>query len=104
MTIRARSQIRGQSNLLSKYSYVRMTRHGRYHSTRTVIRRGARMRMISRRENEGVVIGDNIYVTVLDIHEDHVRLAISSPNDLPSYREETLYWEEADEPRELQLQ
>lgn len=62
------------------------------------------MRLISRRQNEGVVIGDDIYVTVLDIHEDHVRLAISSPNDCPSYREETLYWEETRQPRELQLQ
>jgi carbon storage regulator CsrA len=59
------------------------------------------MRMISRRENEGVVIGDDVFVTVLDIHEDHVRLAISSPNIFPPYREETLYWV-AGERRELQ--
>lgn len=61
------------------------------------------MRIFSRRENEGVVIGENIHVTVLDIYEDHVRLAISSPNDIPTYREETLYWEEAPERFELQL-
>ena len=62
------------------------------------------MQMISRRENEGVVIGDNIYITVLDIHEDHVRLAISSPNCFPTYREETVYLEEKEEFRALQLQ
>ena len=53
--------------------------------------------------NEGVAIGDDIHVTVLDIHKDHVRLAISSPNDEPSYREETLYWEPTQANRELQL-
>jgi hypothetical protein len=38
-----------------------------------------------------LIIGDDIHVTVLDIHEDHVRLGISSPNDFPSYWEQTLY-------------
>ena len=58
---------------------------------------------LTRQVNEGLVIGDDIHVTVLDIHEDHVRLAISSPNDEPSYREETLYWEPAPASREMQL-
>ena len=57
------------------------------------------MHFISRRENEGIIIGDDIHVTVLEIHDDHVRLAINSPNDQPSYREETLFLEHA----ELQL-
>ena len=60
--------------------------------------------MISRRVNEGLVIGEEIHVTVLDICEDHVRLAISSPNDMPSYWEQTLYWEHEESPHELQLQ
>ena len=55
------------------------------------------MQMITRRVNEGLVIDNEIHVTVLDICQDYVRLAISSPNDTPSYREETLYWEEAEE-------
>lgn len=62
------------------------------------------MQRIFLRENEGVVIGDDIYVTVLDIHEDRVRLAISSPNRFPSYREETLYLEQTEEFSALQLQ
>jgi carbon storage regulator CsrA len=55
----------------------------------------AQMQMITRRVNEGLVIQDNIHVTVLDICQDYVRLAISSPNNSPPYREETLYWDDA---------
>ena len=62
------------------------------------------MHLISRRENEGVVIGDHIYVTVLEIREDHVRMSISSPNTRPFYREETLYVDRAEDLCELQLQ
>ena len=46
---------------------------------------------IWRCENEAVAIGE-IVVTVLEVRDDHVRLAISSPRSTPSYREETLYW------------
>ena len=61
------------------------------------------MQFISRREHEGIIIGDDIHVTVLEIREGHVRLAINSPNDTPPYREETLYLERAGYARELQL-
>lgn len=69
------------------------------------------MRVISRRENEGVVIGDEVFVTVLEIRENQVRVAIASRLGTPSYWEETLHWaprrdeegdEEADE-AELEL-
>jgi carbon storage regulator CsrA len=59
--------------------------------------RGGEMQMITRRVNEGLVIENDIHVTVLDICQDYVRIAISSPNNTPPYREETLYWEEAEE-------
>ena len=62
------------------------------------------MQVISRRVNEGLIIGENIFVKVLDVQEDHVRLGISSPNDYPSYWEETLYCEPAETAQELQLQ
>ena len=62
------------------------------------------MHLISRRENEGVVIGDHIYVTVLEIREDHVRMSISSSDTCPFYREETLYLDRAENLCELQLQ
>ncbi len=61
------------------------------------------MQIISRQENEGLVIGDDITVTVLKIRETEVRLAISSPSDSPSYWEETLYWEQARSTQELQV-
>jgi carbon storage regulator CsrA len=59
--------------------------------------RGGEMQMITRRVNEGLVIGNDIHVTVLDISRDNVRLAISSPNNTPSYWEQTLYWEDAEQ-------
>lgn len=61
------------------------------------------MKVFSRRENEGLVIGDDITVTVLQIRKDHVRLAISCPRLTPSYWEETLFLDLAEQPSELQL-
>ena len=51
------------------------------------------MHVLTRRVNEGVVIGPSLHVTVLEIHEDHVRLAFSCPDPTPSYWEEVLYVE-----------
>ena len=64
------------------------------------------MQVITRRVNEGLVIGNDIHVTVLDICPDRVRLAISAPHNNPSYWEQELVWNEAPEesPRELLLQ
>lgn len=61
------------------------------------------MKLISRRENESLVIGEDIFVTVLEIRADRVRLAISSPRSTPSYREETLFLQTQDQPVELLL-
>jgi carbon storage regulator CsrA len=61
------------------------------------------MKIISRRENEGLVIGDDISVTVLQIKHDHVRLAVSCPRLTPSYWEETLFVETAEKPGALEL-
>jgi carbon storage regulator CsrA len=62
------------------------------------------MRIYSRREGEGLVIHDDIHVTVLKIQQTEVRLAISSPREIPSYREETLCWEPAERSAQLQYQ
>tara|TARA_B110000014_G_C19927471_1_gene479807 strand:+ start:443 stop:733 length:291 start_codon:yes stop_codon:yes gene_type:complete len=62
------------------------------------------MQVVSCRVNEGLVIDHEISVTVLDVQETHVRLGISSPNQTPSYREETLFCESAEPAAELQLQ
>lgn len=51
------------------------------------------MQIISRRENEAIVIGNDIVVTVLEFEDDFVRLAIESPNEEPSYREEVIHLE-----------
>lgn len=61
------------------------------------------MHVISRCENQALVIGDDIIVTVLNIREDHVRLAISSPHDTPSYWEQDLYLQQDEQPVELAL-
>lgn len=55
------------------------------------------MHVITREVNQGLVIDNRIQVTVLDVREDRVRLAITSPDDIPSYWEETLYLEPAEE-------
>ena len=51
------------------------------------------MQIISRRENEAIVIGDDILVTVLEVEDDFVRLAIESPHEEPSYREQVIHLE-----------
>jgi carbon storage regulator CsrA len=62
------------------------------------------MQVISRRVNEGLVIGDDIFVTVLDVFQNEVRLGISSPNMSPAYWEETLHWEPEEAAEELHVQ
>ena len=45
--------------------------------------------------NEGLVIGESIVVTVLEIDGDHVRISISDPQNDPPYWEQTVYCGEA---------
>lgn len=52
------------------------------------------MQIISRRANEGVVINDDIEITVLEVHQDHVRLGCYSPRHTPTYWEQDLYCSE----------
>ncbi|MFO1023480.1 MAG: carbon storage regulator [Planctomycetales bacterium] len=49
------------------------------------------MHVMTRCENQGIVIDNDITVTVLSVREDHVRLAIYSPRHTPVYREADLY-------------
>ena len=53
------------------------------------------MNVISRREHESVVIGDDLVITVLEVANDRVRLAIETSD--AGYREETLFWSGANE-------
>ena len=60
------------------------------------------MNVISCRENERVVIGDDVVITVLEVANDRVRLGINSPHE--GYREETLFLPESDnQTRTLEL-
>jgi carbon storage regulator len=45
---------------------------------------------ISRGKNEAIVINDSVIVTVIEITEDQVRLAIEHPDDTAVRRGETL--------------
>jgi carbon storage regulator len=49
------------------------------------------MLVLSRRQSETIVIGDNIRVQVLEISGGRVRLAIEAPSSIPVDREEI--WE-----------
>ena len=48
---------------------------------------GTAMHIFTRQVNEGVVIGDDIRVTILEVGEDFVRLSVSSEGDAPHYEE-----------------
>lgn len=54
------------------------------------------MKVLTRQVNESVAIGDDIHVTVLEVGEDFVRLAVSSEGDAPSYEEYVLAARTAD--------
>ena len=49
------------------------------------------MRVYTRGVDEGLVVGSNVQVNVLEVQTDCVRLAIIDPDASPTYREEVLY-------------
>jgi len=49
------------------------------------------MLVIPRKKGEGIVIGDEIIVTVVEIREDKVRLGVDCPKEVPFHRGEV--WE-----------
>ncbi len=46
------------------------------------------MLVLSRKENEGIVIGDGIVVRVMGIEDGRVRLGIEAPREVSIHREE----------------
>lgn len=46
------------------------------------------MLVLSRRHDETIIIGDNIEITVLDVHGGKVRLGINAPADVSVHRKE----------------
>lgn len=55
------------------------------------------MQVFQRGVNESLVIGRDVVVTVLEIQPHCVRIAVQNPDAVPSYYEETLYFEEGDD-------
>lgn len=48
------------------------------------------MLILRRRAGETIVIGDDIKITVMDVYEGGVRLAIDAPKSIPVLRSELL--------------
>lgn len=46
------------------------------------------MLVLSRKENESIMIGDNIEITICDVRGDKVRLGITAPKDVSVHRKE----------------
>ena len=46
------------------------------------------MLILSRKPDEKIVIGDNIVVSVIEIHGDQVRLGVEAPKVVKVYRQE----------------
>ena len=46
------------------------------------------MLVLSRKNNESLMIGENIMITVLEVRGDKVRLGIEAPTDIPVHRKE----------------
>lgn len=48
------------------------------------------MLVLQRKENQSFVIGDDIKVTILEINNDKVKIAIDAPKSIPIMRTELL--------------
>lgn len=46
------------------------------------------MLVLSRRRGQSIVIGDDIVVTVVNVHGDKIRIGIEAPPSVPVHREE----------------
>jgi carbon storage regulator len=44
--------------------------------------------VLSRKQNQSLVIGDNIVITILSIDRDQIRLGIEAPRDISIMRQE----------------
>ena len=46
------------------------------------------MLALSRKENESIMIGNDIEITILEIKGEQVKIGINAPKSVPIYREE----------------
>ncbi len=49
------------------------------------------MLVLSRKKGERVVIGQNVYVKIIEIRGDRVKLGFEGPNEIPIHREEIVF-------------
>ena len=53
------------------------------------------MLIITRRQNERIMLGDDIVLEVLEVGGGSVRIGITAPRSVPVYREELLHGQSA---------
>ena len=46
------------------------------------------MLVLSRQKNESIMVGDDVEITIVDVHGDKVRLGITAPKSIPVHRME----------------
>ncbi len=46
------------------------------------------MLILTRKENQSIMIGDNIEITIVSIKGDHVKIGINAPPDVKVFRKE----------------
>ena len=46
------------------------------------------MLVLSRKNNQSIIIGDDVVVTVVEIRGDKVRLGVEAPKSVPVHRDE----------------
>jgi carbon storage regulator len=51
-------------------------------------RKEARLLVLTRKASQSIVIGNNIVITILDVHRDQVRIGIEAPRDVDVHRQE----------------
>jgi carbon storage regulator len=44
--------------------------------------------VLTRKASQSIVIGENIVITILDVHRDQVRIGIEAPRDIDVHRQE----------------
>ena len=46
------------------------------------------MLILARKENQSIMIGDNIEITIVNIKGDHIKIGINAPDNVKVYRKE----------------
>ncbi len=57
------------------------------------------MLVLTRKVDQGIVIAGNIYIRVLGVERDRVKIGIAAPKEIPVLRQELLERENADPER-----